>query len=310
MLFSHHSHSGQFCTHAVSTLEEVVLAAIDRGMTTLAFTEHIPRNPLDLYPGEQKSELLKDQDLFQVFASYHAEAERLRGKYASQIELFVGFEAEWIRPETLDIIRDLQRSYRFDMFVGSLHHVHSHPIDFDDTTLALAREASGGTDELLAAAYYDAQLDMLKALKPPVVGHFDLIRLKLDSSHQDRDWRKWGDDIWEKIVRNLQFVLSYGGVLEVNSAALRKNLLDVYPRREIMQEWTSMGGKLTLSDDSHGVDQLCTNYSRALECVEHAGVKELWFFKRTTSGEASAFSPAPGLALSPAPLADIRARLK
>jgi hypothetical protein len=53
MPFSHHSHSGQFCHHADNTLEEVVKAAISKGMQTLVMTEHMPRDvTLDSYPEE------------------------------------------------------------------------------------------------------------------------------------------------------------------------------------------------------------------------------------------------------------------
>ncbi|KIJ22598.1 hypothetical protein M422DRAFT_276945 [Sphaerobolus stellatus SS14] len=53
MLFSHHSHSGQFCKHAVGTLEEVVKAAIAKGFKIYGLTEHVPRyRTEDLYPEE------------------------------------------------------------------------------------------------------------------------------------------------------------------------------------------------------------------------------------------------------------------
>lgn len=52
MPFSHHSHSGQFCSHAKGTLEEMVQAAIAKGFHTFALTEHIPRADEDQYPYE------------------------------------------------------------------------------------------------------------------------------------------------------------------------------------------------------------------------------------------------------------------
>ena len=52
MPFSHHSHSGQFCSHAKNTLEEMVLTAIEKKFTVLALTEHMPREEADLYPEE------------------------------------------------------------------------------------------------------------------------------------------------------------------------------------------------------------------------------------------------------------------
>lgn len=41
-----------------------------------------------------------------------------------------------------------------------------------------------------------------------------------------------------------------------------------------------MGGKFTLSDDSHGISQVATNYSRALTYLESLGVTEVWTFER------------------------------
>lgn len=52
MVFTHHSHSGQFCGHAKNTLEEVILNAIEKKMEMIALTEHIPRDEEDLYPEE------------------------------------------------------------------------------------------------------------------------------------------------------------------------------------------------------------------------------------------------------------------
>ena len=53
MPISLHSHSGQFCKHAVGTLEEVVLSAISKGFKVYGLSEHMPRSRLvDLYPEE------------------------------------------------------------------------------------------------------------------------------------------------------------------------------------------------------------------------------------------------------------------
>ena len=53
MPFSHHSHSGQFCLHAQDTLEQMIVAAIAKGMIVFSLTEHMPRDCVeDLYPEE------------------------------------------------------------------------------------------------------------------------------------------------------------------------------------------------------------------------------------------------------------------
>ena len=36
-----------------------------------------------------------------------------------------------------------------------------------------------------------------------------------------------------------------------------------------------MGGRFTLSDDSHGVEQVGANYGKVLDCVRQAGITQL-----------------------------------
>lgn len=278
MPFSHHSHSGQFCGHATSTLEEVVQAAISKGMTTLCLTEHIPRDKIDFYPEEEAD--YDEASLKKLFDDYYTEARRLQTAYREQIQLFVGFEGEWIRqPRSLDIIQDLLAQYDFELFVGSVHHVHTVPIDYDMGLYHKARELAGGTDERIFEDYFDAQLQMLRALRPPVVGHFDLIRLKSDDP--DRNLASYGDGVWQRVLRNLRLVAEYGGVLEVNGSALRKGLKEAYPQVAICREFKAMGGRFTLSDDSHGVGQIGLNYRRVRECIEEAGIVDLCYLSTT-----------------------------
>lgn len=57
-MHTHHAHSGQFCKHAVGTLEEVLQTAIAKGFKVFGLSEHVPRyRRADLYP-EEVSELL------------------------------------------------------------------------------------------------------------------------------------------------------------------------------------------------------------------------------------------------------------
>ena len=285
MPFTHHSHSGQFCGHATSTLEAVVQRAIATGMTTLCLTEHIPRDRIDFYPDEEHDH--DEASLVQLFDAYYVEARRLQRAYADRIRIFVGFEGEWIRaPRSGEIIAGLMGRYALDLFVGSVHHVLGVPIDYDTPLYREARELAGGTDEAVFAQYFDAQLEMLQQLRPPVVGHFDLIRLKSDAA--DRSLRSYGDNgaVWDKVLRNLRFVAGYGGVLEVNSSALRKGLAEAYPSVEICREFKGMGGRFTLSDDSHGVEQVGLNYARAVEGLREAGVGEVWCLDGVAGGDA------------------------
>ena len=232
MPFSHHSHSGQFCPgHARDSLEDIVLTAISKRMQVLAWTEHMPRHDEDRYPEESKMGTTLASQLANERA-YVAEAKRLREKYSAKIGLLIGFEGEWIRPESADLIKQSIEQHEYDFFVGSVHHVHAIPIDYDYQMYGNARSKSGGTDERIFEDYFDSQLAMLKAVQPPVVGHFDLIRLKSDNPNESF---KRFEGVWRRILRNLEYIASYGGLIELNFAALRKGMSEPYPKAEICQ---------------------------------------------------------------------------
>ncbi len=195
--------------------------------------------------------------------AYLEEALRLQTLYAPQISLLIGFEGEWLRPAYKSLITELAAHPAIDYFVGSLHHVNGVPIDYDKEYYARAvasvRPLTNGShtngapageakvepgsenreiedvearEEKAYERYYDQQYEMLVALRPRVVGHFDLIRLM--SSDPGRDVRCWRG-VWDRIERNLAFVASYGGWLECNSSALRKGLTEPYPCRVIAE---------------------------------------------------------------------------
>lgn len=162
-----------------------------------------------------------------MYSSFLTHARDLQTKYHSQISLLIGMETENIHPNTLSELSRLLSTHKIDYIVGSVHHVHGHPIDFDEPRYAKAEQALGGTENLFLA-YFDAQHDLLVHAKPIVVGHFDLIRIF-------RHDFVLSDAVWEKIRRNVKVIVEYGGLVEINSRAWKKGLKDAYPQRDILQ---------------------------------------------------------------------------
>ena len=58
------------------------------------------------------------------------------------------------------------------------------------------------------------------------------------------------------------------------------------------QEFLAKGGAFTLSDDSHGIKQVGTNYSRCLSFAEKAGISSIAFLEK---GAATKDSRFPGI---------------
>ncbi|KAI5285545.1 histidinolphosphatase [Ascosphaera aggregata] len=263
-------------------LEHVIQTAIALKMRTFCLTEHMARGKEDLYP-EELEKNLTEESLVETVKSYFQTARQLREKYKGQINIPIGFEGEWIRPSTLPLVETALRTYPAEFFIGSVHHTLSIPIDFDRKNYEAAREKAGGTDELIFCAYFDEQFDMLKALSPPIIGHFDLIRLFSD--HPNESMKRF-PEVWEKLLRNLTLIANYGGILEISSSSLRKGMNEPYPKADICQEFLSMGGRFCLSDDSHGTAQIGLNYHRVLAFIEKTGINEVYYLEHVPTSSS------------------------
>lgn len=43
----------------------------------------------------------------------------------------------------------------------------------------------------------------------------------------------------------------------------------------------NLKGRFTLSDDSHGVDQVGTNYNKAFKFMDRIGLPEIWYLEKS-----------------------------
>ncbi|KAJ7216327.1 Polymerase/histidinol phosphatase-like protein [Mycena pura] len=289
MPHSHHSHSGQFCKHAAGSLEEVVREAIRQGFEVYGLTEHVPRyRTSDLYPEEEG---LTPADLAAQFDAFLEEAHRLRALYSPQIRLLVGLETEYVSGLDLERLAALLQRHagRVEYVVGSVHHVNGVPIDFDHATFRRAVDTVdcvGTTAEAkegaFLCAYLDAQYELLQRVRPEVVGHIDLCRLYTPEL-------RFADhpEALARATRNVMYAIEYGALFEVNAAALRKNWSTPYPGEDILKIILANGGRLTLSDDSHGPHAVGLNYGKLPEYLQRAGVMTLWFLERSETPNAA-----------------------
>ncbi|KAJ6597782.1 Polymerase/histidinol phosphatase-like protein [Mycena vulgaris] len=288
MPHSHHSHSGQFCKHAVGSLEEVVLEAIRQGFEVYGLTEHVPRyRTADLYPEEES---LTPEELAKQFEDFLLEAHRLKSLYATQIRLLVGLETDYITSLDLDQLHEVLQKHQGSVqyIVGSVHHVNEIPIDFDLATFRKAVDTIDCTGEHTTkdggflSAYFDAQYELLQRFHPEVIGHLDLCRL-YNPTLRISEY----PEAWERVQRNIIYAIDYGALFEINASALRKNWSTPYPGEDLVEIILQNGGRLALSDDSHGPHAVGLNYGRLPEYLQRVGVTELWFLEHSETPNAA-----------------------
>ncbi len=101
MIANYHTHTWR-CRHAVGTEEEYVQSAVYRGLRILGFSDHTPYSFPAWYDSGYRMELSQ-------LAGYAQVVQSLKDKYAGQIQIHLGLEAEYYPqyfPDLLAKLRD------------------------------------------------------------------------------------------------------------------------------------------------------------------------------------------------------------
>lgn len=130
--FNLHTHTYR-CHHATGGDEQYIRAAIDAGMTTIGFSEHLP------YPGvEVESERMFNKDLSEYFMTMRA----LKEKYHGQIEILVGVEFEYY-DNRVDYLQEISKMCDY-MIIGQHYryddHYHYDQYCSDEDVLIYAKQ--------------------------------------------------------------------------------------------------------------------------------------------------------------------------
>lgn len=266
----HGGHSGEFCCHAIDSLEDIVNAYMQKGFIWVGITEHMPPvTDAFMYPDERAAGWAAGR-LYDRFAAYIDTVRELKVRYAGNLDIYVGFETE-LTTQALPFTRQLIKKFKPDYIVGSLHHVDDISFDFSQADYLRAVDTLGGYDNLYLR-YFDQQYELIDALNPAVVGHFDLIRI-YDEHYKAR---LANPEIDLKIDRNLKLIADRGLILDFNLAALSKGMDEPYISAGILKKARDMGIAVVPGDDSHSVDTVGRHMEKGIALLTEMGFSTAW----------------------------------
>ncbi|MBI2423182.1 MAG: histidinol-phosphatase [Candidatus Hydrogenedentes bacterium] len=266
----HGGHSTGYCDHAQDTLEAIVEAACDAGMPVFGLTEHAPRVQAEYLFKEERAMGWDVARLEALFAAYAVHSRELQTRYAGKIDLLRGFEIEIVPPDRyVEVMLGYKEQYGFEYLVGSVHYVADIIIDH---TLDLYGEAIRrcGGHEAFCIQYYRNIGAMVRAIRPEVVGHFDLVR------RHARD----EDSIATPAIRKAAFetldtVAEFGAILDINTGGLRKGFGRPYPAPWILEAARERQIPVCFGDDSHGVKDVGFGIGTARDYLLENGYTEI-----------------------------------
>lgn len=249
-----HTHTS-FSPDSEQDPEELVRAAIGRGLKYLAITDHQEN---EFHPSKWEVD----------FYRYFRELERLRAKYGDRIELAAGVEIGYA-PQCDGMAREIIESYSFDTVIQSIHNLGGVDLYYETYYV-------GKTKREAYANYLAAVKDSVLAPYPfTQIGHLGYIARY--AHYADRTLR-YGE-FAEEIDNVLRAIVDRDVVLECNTSSEGMGQTAVTPI-DVLRRFYELGGRrVTFASDAHGADRLCDKFAETVGMLRELGFRELTYCK-------------------------------
>lgn len=246
-----------------NTMEEMALAAVSAGLTSLGFSVHTPMPFDDSWGWTIASERLPD---------YHTEISRLKKAFQGRLDIYDG--AEW------DILSQMDLD-GFDFLIGSIHHIayqggiYCVDAAADYSAEYLERVFSRDTDAA-AEAYFCQYAALAKVDKVDIVGHYDLLT-KFDEQMQF--YHSDSPRFREAALAGIDALIAADKIFEINTGAISRGYRTTpYPSRSLLKEIYVRGGRITISADAHRAQDVTFAFPEAEALAKDCGFAETWQF--------------------------------
>ena len=256
----YHVHTAR-CGHAGGSMRAYVEAGIARGLSEIAFTDHVP---LYFLPGDDpdpgiamtRSEL----------PGYVDEVLALREEFAGRIDVLLGLEADFAEGHEA-ALQEILAAHDWDVVLGSVHWVKGDWIDAPDSG---ARHEREGT-EALWSEYYRLLAKAATTGLFDVLTHFDLPK-------------KFGHRMPASLARAeaeaVEAARAAGVAVEVSSAGLRKAVAEEYPAPPLLASLVAAGVPIVFSSDAHAPAEVAWGREAIEAAALAAGAREHLSFRK------------------------------
>ena len=241
-------------------MREYVLAALGRGVTEIAFTDHVP---LYFLPGDDP-----DPGLAMTrteLPGYVAEVEVLRAEFAEQIDVLLGIEADYAEGFE-EKLKTLLAPYPWDVVLGSVHRVAGGWIDAPGSEKRHATEGSSA----LWTEYYRLIVKACASGLFDVMSHFDLPK----KFGHHRPAEALGAEETAVVA-----AAKAGVAIEVSSAGLRKAVAEIYPGPVLLRKLVAAGVPVVFSSDSHAPAEAGWGLEKTQAAAREAGATHQLSFR-------------------------------
>ncbi len=224
---------------------DIVLAAIEKGVKTLGFSDH------SYTEFDERYCLQRDKQ-----AEYMKTVNDLKNEFSGKIKILCGTEQDFYSAAP---------TAGYDYVIGSVHYIlkGGEYIPVDETADILkqaAKDYFSGDIMSLCEAYFEEVGEVYEKTKCDIVGHFDLIT---KFNEQEKLFDETDPRYINACKKAVDRIIKNCKVFEINTGAISRGYRTTpYPSDEIRDYIRQKGGKLILSSDSHQKETLCFEFDK------------------------------------------------
>lgn len=259
-LSNYHSHC-TFCDGR-SPMEDFVKFAIANGIKKYGFSSHAPLPFLTPWT------MLADE-----FDDYESEFKRLKDKYKSEIELYIGLEVDYIHGYS-DIRNDFFKNKQLDFTIGSIHYLDKisdnkyWTIDggFDEFDEGL-KLLYGGDIRMATKRFFEISAFMIEKGGFDIVGHFDKI------TYHGLKYKDFScTDTWfvTLVTEVLELIRDKGLILEINTKSLHDHGI-TFPHQQFYKTIHEMKIPIVVNSDCHYPTKITAGFEPTYKALKEAG---------------------------------------
>lgn len=259
-MFDYHVHTS-FSADSKMPMELACQTAIERGLTEIAFTEH-----LDYFFPHPSLRFQFD------YAEYARTVDQLRERFAGQLKILKAVEIG-LHHSVGEKNRQFVEENQFDFIIGSVHIA-------DDLDLHNGDYFKGKTLSQAIGLYFETVFQCVRDHAYfHVLGHLDLIKRyvhHLDAAHDQIDWSVYYGEIQEI----LKLLIETGRGIELNMSGYRYKLGCTLPDLPLLKLYRDLGGEIiTIGSDAHHQAHIAHHFADAFHLLEEAGFKHVTRFR-------------------------------
>ena len=250
----YHVHTAR-CGHAGGAMRAYVETALARGLSEIAFTDHVP---LYFLPGDDP-----DPGIAMTRAElpgYVDEVRALSEEFAGRIDVLLGLEADYAEGHEA-ALAEILAAHDWDVVLGSVHWVKGDWIDAPHSGASHEREGT----EVLWEEYYRLLAKAAATGLFDVMTHFDLPK---KFGHRRPSALAAAEAAAVAAARDA------GVAVEVSSAGLRKAVAEEYPAPPLLTSLVAAGVPIVFSSDAHAPAEVAWGRDKIEAAALAAGARE------------------------------------